>query len=137
MSAESNHQKKFKSCELCGRPLPASCPDTLCPNCKDTELFHDVKDYVRANRVNEYEVAEHFGLSLKKVKSWIREGRLEYVETPANTLASVRCKNCGAMISFGMLCPKCQKQFNGNRVVAANPLAADTEMHYLDKGKAR
>ena len=50
----------IKECKSCKRPLPPDYDEDLCPRCKEIQLFHDVKDYIRANDVNEYEVAEHF-----------------------------------------------------------------------------
>ena len=38
-----------------------------------------MKDYIRENNVNEFQVAEHFGIPLSIVKRWMRELRIEYV----------------------------------------------------------
>lgn len=60
MATEEGLFGKYKQCEFCNRPLPNDYEDTLCPRCKDHKLFHDVKEFIRANQVNEYEVADHF-----------------------------------------------------------------------------
>ena len=54
------NNEKYKKCILCDRYLPVLHEDEICNICKEVELFAMVKDYIRANRVNEYQVAEHF-----------------------------------------------------------------------------
>ena len=108
MATEEGLFGKYKQCEFCGRPLPKNYEDTLCPHCKDNKLFRDVKEFIRSNQVNEYEVASHFGIPLKQVKSWIREGRIEYnTATATDTISGMHCQHCGAPVTFGSLCPKC------------------------------
>ena len=81
---------------------------TLCPTCQEAQLFRNVRDYIRANTVNEYEVAEHFHIPLRQIKEWIREGRIEYHEVnTASTISGMHCQRCGAPVSFGTLCPNC------------------------------
>lgn len=124
---------KYNQCEFCGRPLPNDYKDVLCPRCKDNQLFHEVKEFIRANQVNEYEVAEHFGIPLKQVKTWIREGRIEYNTTSAaNKISGMHCQHCGAPVTFGSLCPKCLKLLNGGRGTSSAIASPDTKMHYLD-----
>lgn len=135
MATEEGLFGKIKQCEYCKRPLPSKYEPALCPRCADAQLFRDVKEYIRSNDVNEYEVAEHFSIPLKQVKNWIREGRIEY-RTDPETEKHVRmhCQNCGVQISFGSLCQKCMKQANsGHGYSIGDQDAADTRMHYLDK----
>ncbi len=136
MASEEGLFGKYKQCEFCGRPLPNNYQDALCPHCKENQLFHDVKEFIRANRVNEYEVADHFGIPLKQVKAWIREGRIEYNTTASsNTISGMHCQHCGAPVSFGSLCPKCLKLLNGGQGTASAPIDANYKMHYLDSEK--
>mgnify|MGYP000842664141 FL=1 len=67
-----------KVCENCKRPLPYDYKENLCPRCLDLALFREVKEFIRTHDVNEYEVAEHFKIPLRQVKSWIKDGRIEY-----------------------------------------------------------
>ena len=46
-------------CAQCGRILNKVYKDDLCPECKDLNLFAEVKDYIRENDVKEIDVAEH------------------------------------------------------------------------------
>ena len=62
---------KPRICVNCGRRLLRDIEGNLCPRCAEQELFCEVRDYIRANDVKDYEVAEHFNLPLSKVKEWI------------------------------------------------------------------
>lgn len=65
-------------CVNCGRPLPASRMKSLCEQCEADAIYKDVKEYVRDNDVNEYQVADHFDISVDVVRKWIREGYMSY-----------------------------------------------------------
>ena len=49
-----------------------------------------------------------FGIPLRRVKKWIREGRLEYKEA-AGKMENLHCMRCGKPITFGSLCPECSR----------------------------
>ena len=84
-----------KQCENCGRPLSTSNDTNLCKVCAEKQLFQEVKEYIRTNDVNEYMVAEYFNIPLKKVKGWIREGRIEYKNPEAQkTIEGLHCQKC-------------------------------------------
>ena len=83
--------------------------ENLCPSCIEQKLFREVKEYIRENDVNEYDVAQHFHIPHMQVKKWIREGRIEYKDDHLNTI-TMHCTRCGAPISFGTLCAKCMRQ---------------------------
>lgn len=103
-------------CENCKRPLPHDYKENLCPRCLDLALFREVKEFIRTHDVNEYEVAEHFKIPLRQVKSWIKDGRIEYKQSEsASTIAGLHCQRCGAPVTFGTLCPKCLRLLNGNK----------------------
>ena len=126
----------IKECKSCKRPLPQDYDEDLCPHCKEIQLFHDVKDYIRANDVNEYEVAEHFQIPLRQVKEWIKEGRIEYKDiNTSSSIVGMRCQHCGAPVTFGTLCPKCLKLYNGNKgydTSRSESINHDNKMRYLD-----
>ena len=103
MLTEKNTSDKYKYCEFCGRTLPKHYEGTLCPTCQEAQLFRNVRDYIRANTVNEYEVAEHFHIPLRQIKEWIREGRIE-----------------------------CLKLMNTQGRSVAPAISPDSRMHYLD-----
>ncbi len=113
-NADLNNKRDV--CKFCNAPLPANAKNDFCQNCQDRILFMEVKDYIRANDVNEFQVAAHFGIPLRMVKGWIKEGRIEYKEdvTGKHIVANLHCSGCGAPITFGTLCSKCLKLVNRN-----------------------
>lgn len=81
---ERKNSISYKYCEHCGAAIPRSAEFACCAHCQETILFHAVKDYIRENNVNEFQVAEHFGIPLRLVKQWMRELRIEYVNPNRN-----------------------------------------------------
>lgn len=125
----------YKYCEYCGNPLPLNYEKSYCPRCQAQQLFREVKEYIRENDVNEYDVAMKFNIPLHQVKGWIKEGRIEYKDTPAkNKLVSTHCKECGAPISFGTVCTTCLKRhtISGHSKLTKADLA---HMRYFDDSK--
>ncbi|MCR5272668.1 MAG: hypothetical protein K6E13_06775 [Lachnospiraceae bacterium] len=104
----------LRFCKSCNCQLPMDYPDDLCPNCKEIELFQKVRSYIRENDVTERDVASHFNLPLYKVKTWIREGRIEYKGKMQNIAFNGRCQNCGKPISLGTFCPECMQKMHQN-----------------------
>ena len=94
----------YKYCEECKRPLPLTYKENLCPSCIEQKLFREVKEYIRENDVNEYDVAQHFHIPHMQVKKWIREGRIEYKDDHLNTI-TMHCTRCGAPISSELYAP--------------------------------
>lgn len=127
---------EYKQCEYCHRPLPEAFEGTVCPACADRLLFQEVKQYIRENNVNEYQVADHFHIPVRRVKQWIRDGRIEYVTNGDNALTSVHCQRCGARVSFGTLCPRCLKLLNSNiRGYEAQEQEHASRMRFVDYDK--
>ena len=109
--------------------------ENLCPRCLDLALFREVKEFIRTHDVNEYEVAEHFKIPLRQVKSWIKDGRIEYKQSEsASTIAGLHCQRCGAPVTFGTLCPKCLRLLNGNKGYSTGYDAGKTKskMYHLE-----
>ncbi|MBP3677073.1 MAG: hypothetical protein J6I97_01865, partial [Agathobacter sp.] len=76
---ERKNSINYKYCEHCGAAIPRSAEFACCAKCQETILFHEVKNYIRENNVNEFQVAERFNIPLRLVKQWMRELRIEYV----------------------------------------------------------
>lgn len=129
----------YKQCKFCNRPLPIKYEDDLCPKCRENQLFIDVRDYIRKHEVNEFEVASHFNIPLRKVRDWIREGRIEYKATDAEMgmiLANLRCEICGAPVQFGVLCTKCSRNLHAKKGYGAATLNDEiSKMRFFDKNE--
>lgn len=100
-----------KVCINCGRRLLHDVKGNLCPKCAEQELFCEVRDYIRANDVKDYQVAEHFNLPLAKVKEWIKQGRIQYKDDPSmkQIIMGNYCQVCGKPTNFGTICPQCMR----------------------------
>ncbi len=103
----------IKECKICHKLLSQDYSGDVCPSCKEDELFARVREYIRKNEVNEYMVANEFQIPLRKVRGWIKEGRIEYVETDTR-IVGTKCQRCGKPVTFGMLCPDCMRLLNCN-----------------------
>lgn len=129
-----DHNKLFKMCQFCNAPLPKDSTDTLCLTCKERALFLEVKDFIRENDVNEFQVAEHFAIPLRIVKGWIKEGRIEYKEDAngIHIVSKTRCSRCGAPVTFGTRCTKCLKKMNKLQGFAKQDINENDKMHFLN-----
>jgi predicted amidophosphoribosyltransferase len=139
--SDKKNSINYKVCAYCGAAIPRNSEESYCDQCRDRILFFDVKDFIRENDVNEFQVAAHFGIPLRTVKAWIKEGRIEYKETPTGIRAmnnNLRCEICGSPVTFGTICPKCLKQMNqSTRGYSVNkPQKDDNRMRFLNKDKS-
>ena len=139
----NNKHKHDRVCKNCGRKILYN-PDPkadLCPMCKELQLFADVRDYIRANDVKDYEVAEHFGISLSKVNEWIKQGRIQYKDDPTiqKVIMGNYCQICGSPLNFGTVCPACMKMKKKSETLGVainqNNASGDNKMQLIDKNK--
>ena len=121
-----------KNCSWCNCPLPLDYEEDMCPNCLEEALFRKVRDFVRENDVNEFEVAEEFQIPLKQVKIWIRQGRLEYKDNDL-TLKNLHCEICGKPVQFGVLCTDCMRKSNINGGFTARKANVGEQIRFYNK----
>ena len=114
---QKDQYTNYKSCSMCGRPMPIDYEKEFCPACEDDVLFKEVREYIRTHEVTEFELAEIFNISQNRVRKWIKEGRIEYA-TGENKMMNTRCQRCGVPVTFGTLCPDCMRVMNGNKEVS-------------------
>ena len=98
---------QYKYCKSCKKLLQSDYEFDECPTCVGENLFRQVRDYIRNNNVNEYEVADFFDLPVKRVKEWIREGRIQYQGSKDQKVLGRRCGRCGELIAIGDFCTTC------------------------------
>jgi len=126
----------YKYCEFCMSPIPRAQEIPYCPACQEKIIFHNVKEYIRANDVNEFQVADHFNIPLRMVKNWIKEGRIEYKElAPGQRTinSNMRCMKCGMPITFGTICTKCLRSLDKNiHGYDMQKVHEDDRMRFLD-----
>lgn len=100
-----------RNCIRCGKMFRPVGGRRICPDCvkADLEEFHSVRDYLKENpRANILEVNEATGVSIKKLRDYIREGRLVLAE---GNDWGIKCENCGEPVKTGRLCPDCTEKF--------------------------
>lgn len=124
----------YNYCKTCGRILAPTYKGELCPGCEENRLFDKVRDFIRKNDVTETQVAEHFGIPQKKVKGWIKDGRIEYKDDgDIRALVSLRCERCGATVTFGTLCSRCLRLMNSGKYEYKGGELEDNKMRFLDQ----
>lgn len=115
---------------MCSRPLPIDYEKDFCSACEDDVLFREVREYIRSHTVTEFELAEILNIPLAKVRRWIKEGRIEYVEREKK-IVSTHCQRCGAPISFGTLCTGCMHIINNDKEVAFLAVTPDKDRNRM------
>ncbi len=133
VSRDKAEESTEKVCKQCSRRLSPMYQEDLCPVCIENNLFNDVKDYIRKNDVHEQDVAEHFHISVAKVRNWIREGRIQYKGDSKDSISGVHCRVCGKPISFGVTCPECHSLQNLQIVAAHKKNSEEGTMRFIGK----
>ncbi len=127
-----NQFSGIRECKQCRRPLNEYYKEDLCPSCIEINLFAEVKDYIRLNDVREMDVARHFNIPISKVRSWIKQGRIEYRSADGRTISGARCHICGKLIDFGTVCPECHKLQHLHVIAKQRLDRQQEEMRFLD-----
>ncbi len=104
------------TCRICGRRIPADQESKYCLACQDQQLFTEVRDYIRENDVRDWQVAEHFGIPVARVKKWIKDGRIQYKDeqTARDVIMEQYCQVCGKLLDFGSVCTECAQEIRRN-----------------------
>ena len=125
----------YRYCKDCKTLLPEDYEFEFCPQCIEQRLFREVRDYIRKNNVNEYDVAEEFQLPVARVKSWIREGRIQYQEQSGKMTLGIHCARCGEPISVGTFCTSCMRFMKGPKGTLGFQLddIEASKMRFLDE----
>ncbi len=82
--------------------------DKYCPTCYmiEEEKYQSVRELVKANPgISIGLVSEITGLSTRKIISYVKEERLEYV---GESHAYLICEDCGMKIKTGRYCARCK-----------------------------
>lgn len=135
---------ELRNCKKCGKMFSYSSGTLICPNCisKDEEDFKNVRQYLYENPgATLPEVSTVLEISAEKIKRFLREGRLEIVNTEGNVI--LECERCGKSIKSGQYCNECAKNLlrdikntSGQLSNSLNEKTAASrfmEMHYLNK----
>lgn len=142
---KSSEKEDVRFCKFCGALFRYNgFSYGYCPTCTkiDNEIFQRVKDYVWTHpKATEAEVSEVVGVSIKQIKQYLRDGRLEI---PEDSPIFLKCEQCSANIRYGRFCRDCavqiSKKFGGERKVelyeiGEKPKSQSGKMHYLNNKK--
>ena len=102
---------EVKACKECGRLFNHLGGIPLCPNCKQIleDKFQQVKEYIYEHREADIQkVSEDNDVSVKQLRQWVKEERLQFSEESG---VGLECESCGAMIRTGRFCVKCKEKF--------------------------
>jgi predicted amidophosphoribosyltransferase len=102
-----------KNCPVCGRIFEDLGVNEVCTSCIEgnESEFSRVRDYLYQypNR-NIVEVSEATGVSIEKLKRYLRNDRLVAINNNSSSLLD--CKKCGMPIPAGNYCSECQKEID-------------------------
>ena len=105
---------EVRNCRRCGRLFNVLSGEDLCPACKKNvdDEFNKVKEYVLENKgVSVEKVAKDNDVSMKKIRQWIKEERLELSDP---LLSGIVCEKCGKPICTGRYCDGCKSSMANN-----------------------
>ena len=103
-----------RTCKSCKRIFNYLSGPVICPACveKLEEKFKEVKDFIRENPHSSLQdVSEAKEVSVKQLKTWVREERLKFAD---DSPVGIECMNCGAMIKYGKYCEACKGKMINN-----------------------
>lgn len=98
---------ELRNCEICGKTYNSNGFYKVCLNCleRDEADFNKIKVYLDENPCAKiFEVVSALDISLKKIKRYLRENRLEIVESENQFLF---CETCDKSIRSGRYCTTC------------------------------
>lgn len=141
---------ELKSCKICGKVLQSSENTSVCPDCVSQyeNEYEIIREYLYQHpHASIYEVATNLDITINKIKSFLRDGRLEIVEKDNQFLT---CQTCSKPIHSGWYCEDCLRQSKLDQKLSYNsssaggndnvnnkpaPSAAETKINFLSKNK--
>ena len=114
-----------KQCKQCGRLFQSLGAD-ICQSCAEEldRCFITVKKYIYDHPdANVVEISEDTGIAEKMILRFLREGRLS-LDTAVDIL---NCERCGAPITGGRFCGKCQSMLESLLGGACEPSSKKEE----------
>jgi len=99
------------NCPRCGK-IFVRVFESICDACikKEGEVFESVREYVKDNPGKTVkEVSEACEVSVKRILTYIRDGR---IEASSGMHGEIACSKCGKPISIGRMCEKCILETN-------------------------
>ena len=102
-------------CARCHRFFEKVAFEEVCPTCfpVEEEEFREIKEFlIQHPGASSNEVMQRIGVSLKSIKRYLKEDRLEIV---GENKGFIRCELCGRPINSGYFCEVCFKEGNAKK----------------------
>jgi predicted amidophosphoribosyltransferase len=106
-----------RNCKICGRVFTYNGMSDICMECKakDDKIFKTIKDYLWDHPRSSIQTLHiELGVSVAKIKQYLREERIEIVGLDSKKSF---CQNCFAIIPSGNYCPQCEKEMQRKTVI--------------------
>lgn len=100
----------LRNCARCGKLFGSAGGQRLCPTCvkQEQEEYEAVRAYLKKRPgAPLLEVSDATGVSVGRIREWVREGRLVLHEPSGNGL---KCERCGQAVTTGRLCDRCRRE---------------------------
>ncbi len=95
------------NCRSCKKIFHYVTGEKLCMKCREEleKKFDVVKKYIYDNPGADINVvSEECSVSVRQIKKWVRENRLQFAE---DSLVGLDCERCGKIIHSGRFCNEC------------------------------
>lgn len=114
-----------RNCTRCGKVFLPVLGRRYCPECAEAEIaeFESVKEHLRKHPgASVLQVSEATGVPVKKIREYVKEGRLVSASEDWN----ISCDRCGKPIARGRFCDDCAARLEmGFRSTGGKPARAD------------
>ncbi|MCX7771741.1 MAG: hypothetical protein N2376_01340 [Clostridia bacterium] len=110
-----------QECARCHRLFERVAFEEVCPVCLpiEEEEFGKIKEYLMCHQgASSTEVMTETGASLKSIKRYLREDRLQIV---GDNKGFIKCDVCGKPINSGRYCDACYKERVSGQSTKASP----------------
>ncbi len=104
------------NCVRCHRVFEPAAGEKLCPICheEDENSYRRIREYLYDHPgATAAEVANELDVTMRLIKHYLREGRLEVV---GEANAFFTCEKCGVPIKTGHYCDLCEKAIASGRI---------------------
>lgn len=103
---------ELQNCERCGKVYKSNGFFKVCPICYELDEcdFRKIKEYLYSHPCAKiYEVVNALDISVRKIKRYLQESRLEIIEKDNHFLF---CETCGKSIRSGKYCDECYRELH-------------------------
>ena len=123
-----------RNCKRCNKIYNYIGGAPVCQDCKqqDEVDFKRVKEYLYEHSgASLFEVSKELEISVKQIKAYLKEGRLQIVGDSGNMF--LECERCGKSISTGRFCNDCSKEVTSDIKSVAEQMSGSVNDEAAEK----